>query len=240
MSIAIHQCEGGQDADGKRVIAVKKAELEAQYDAYRASGQRVDDLLGSRDVIGAIGEAIKAIDYAVGAIKFAKRDGADESLELFPCDVVCKYAPAVFEHESIERVHAFAKSTRQLGERRTAVIEQVEHAMQLEELALLMWRKLETHGTMPAAGVAEGSEMKFHSPEVLDVWIWLGIADVAASGGQKVVNLHTSLEAVVEGMCAHCGATCKAKKEIFWRLAKCPGCKTSVLFHLCPQHPRSA
>ncbi len=208
---------------------MRKSELLAHHQSFVDNETQVGERVQVRDFYGAIFVASRSLDHITPYLKVRRQSGESDDCPLFPFEIICRFAPPLFDHASIELLRSFTHATRQLGKRRQSLIAMLEQASHEMDVNRLLWNLIERHPGVPL------NRTKFNSSAsamaAVSFWESLGIVSVEKATG--AVGFVTSLSGLTEGMCPSCGARGKAAKEAFFRAVTCPKCKAVDFLHLC-------
>lgn len=220
---------------------MKKAEMEAHYAAYLSCETNIRVMLDHRHFPNVLSACLESLAHVVTAIKYRKQwgDGKDTA-DLLPFGVICRYAPALFEHEPLERLLDFVRSERGLGPNRGAFVEAATAAWEREEKARLLWNHL--------AHWPETAERTVHEligidrpsgTEIIEVWVDLGLVIRGQAAGGPVLRLASQLSDEMEGICPSCGAIGRGRRELFFKPSVCQRCGTQGYYHIKYANPRN-
>ena len=209
---------------------MKKGELQDHHDQLAALGATIRTManVGRFPEVFAVCE--ESFPHLVPAIKHRKQNGlVPETPGWLGLDVICKYAPPLFEHAVIESLVAFIQSTRVLARHENAYLETAEAAFGLEETARILWNHLEGQpGTLDVDVCNIWGLPRDTSRLILDVWAQLGVVLKKANR----LYLRSTFGEETEGLCPACGAHGKGRKEAFFKISPCKNCGVTGHYHI--------
>ena len=149
-------------------------------------------------------------------------------------DVVWTYAPALFEHSTLECTLSFVRSTRLLAKHVNGYLESTEAALSREEAARILWNFLERNpGTSERTTVQQLGLDRGVVTAILEVWDRLGVVTRTLEKNTDSLALATRLDEETAGICSRCGSRVKARKMNLLQPASCPKCGEKDYFHIC-------
>jgi hypothetical protein len=210
------------------------AEMETHYREFVALEDKVATMMRNRQFPAVFSICEASFPHVVPAIKFRKKRGIrPETPELLSFQVICDYAPALFEHTALQSLLDFVKSTRLLARHEKGYLQTVEMALECEEVARNIWNYLEQHGECRVRDVRKDLGFSRRSTAgIIEIWAELGIIESEKDGNSHRLNLRTRLETVVEGICHVCGVRGRGPKEAFLRPSCCQRCGTQGYYHI--------
>jgi len=213
---------------------MKIAEMEACHDRFAVIEEEIARRLAGREFQTAFSLCEESFPHIVPAVKYRKRRGIEPEMPaLLSFQVICKYAPPLFEHRVLESLFEFVKSTRLLARHENGYLKASETALEHEEIARLLWNHLEQR---PGAwqrdiGRALGLSQEDAVP-ILETWEELGVIDREQEVNSYKLYLRTRLDSMVEGICQTCGVRGKGRKEAFFKPTACGKCGTQGYYHI--------
>ena len=210
------------------------AEMEAHHQEFVALEGTVGTMMRNREFPALFSVCEASFPHVVPAIKFRKtKDIKPETPELLSLQVICKYAPALFEHAVLESLFDFVSSTRLLAKHEKGYLQAVETALEHEEFARSLWNHLEPRGECLERDIGKDLGFGQHSAAgIIDIWAELGIVDRRQESDTHALSFRTRLDMVVEGICHACGARGKGPKEAFLRPSSCQKCGAQGYYHI--------
>ncbi len=205
---------------------MRKAELEDHHNQYLLKDGRIREMVQQRDFPAVFAVCRDAFAHMVPAMKWRKRTGITPETPDFLCfSVICTYGPPLFEHTALESLHEFIGGTRQLARHDNEFLSASDAALKQEEVARALWNCIEDRPGLPQREVSE----RFNGPDntvasIMEVWKQLRIICCEYDGNDHRLCLRTRLDVDVVGVCQHCGAKGKGRKERFLQPVKCGKC----------------
>jgi hypothetical protein len=213
---------------------MKIAELEAHHDAYEDSEETILAMVDSGEFPKVFSVCMASFPHIVPAISYRKKRGiAPETPDFSAFTTICKYAPPLFEHTTIESLLEFINSSRVLVQSEKRFLESIEAALRHEKIAHKLWNHLESHpGTFQPNIRTELGVVYEDAVDIVEVWKELGILDRQPEERSYRLNFRTRLDTEVAGLCPNCGVRGKGRKELFFRLMRCQKCGTEGFYHI--------
>jgi hypothetical protein len=219
---------------GVNGLAKKKAELQADRDAYVHA-------LDAARAAEAQGQFIHAIKLAIGAWPFAdgmmqyERKYADATFRgVAAIDMVLKYAPMVFHYESLEALATLLKSDKRI-ERDTAD----DMTAKLAAARVRLWENHKLFSYLEADVGQRQDELRRKLGGDQDRWraaseLWeqMGLVVRVPVANSYRLSLATRLGQLVKAKCPHCGKVAEAPKAMLLDETTCPACEAKVSFVL--------
>lgn len=217
---------------------MKIAELELHHAQFLEIETHIETSLEKRDIAEVFSACQASFSHIIPAIRFRKRrDIHPEIPRLMAFDVICKYAPPLFEHSAINALSEFLRSSRVLA-RNTDYSQSVESALEREEAARAIWNHLEQNPGLLQRDIQKDLGIKQEvSVPILTVWDQLGVVDQEKKKDSCRLSFHTNLDEVVGGVCRHCGVRGKARKEVFFKKMSCKKCGSQGYYHILNSQP---
>lgn len=218
---------------------MRKAELEDHHNQCEAKEAVIREMVRGRQFPDVFSICTGSFDHVVPAMKYRKLAAMPpESRDFLAFQVICRYAPALFEHLALESLRGFVAGTRLLARHENGYLDASEAALAREESARSIWDCIENQ-----PGIQEGDlERSLSIPEntvlaVLDIWHELGIVVRQPEHNDSRVSLRTCLEEESVGVCHHCGVQGKGPKEVFLRSVTCQKCGDAGYYYIRYDHP---
>jgi hypothetical protein len=216
-------------------MARTKTELEADFTQYRAIMDQVRSACHASDYQRAVELAISAWGSIDGMVQYERRycNRKDHST-IESIDCVLRYAPLLFDFESLDKFAAFLKSRRTIGQNSAADFAQrLADARSLMEDALRLWNHLEQQGECRQDKLRSdlgGDQDSWRS--MAETWERMGLIQRAPDGGSYRLKLTTQPDQQMRGKCPSCGVTGKAPQLRLLDTITCPKCHAAVHFVL--------
>jgi hypothetical protein len=213
---------------------MKISEMENYHDAFTDLEAKIKIMLAEREFPGVFSVCVKSFPSIVPASQFRKkRDIQPEMPALLAFEVICKYAPIFFEHNSMLLMLEFVKSTRQLAKHENGYLKKIESALENEEIARLLWNSLEKHPCSTQSEICSSIEASLATMvEILTLWEKFGVVIRPDKKNIRKMNLKTRLNTVIEGICPNCGVLRNRIKEEFFQPRCCKYCGYYGFYHI--------
>lgn len=213
---------------------MKIAEMEYHHDAFLASEQSIRAHVQARRFESVFSQCEDSLPHIVPAIRFRKKRDINPEVPSLRCiNVVCKYAPLLFERDCLARVHDFITSNRALAKYDGDYLGKVEMAIEQQETARILW-----NGIAAKPGFLQRNIRKQLGLDrdtvvaILGVWEELGVVCRTKSRGSYRIDFPSRLDAVTDGCCPKCGIRGKARKELFLKPVTCRKCGFQGFYHI--------
>jgi hypothetical protein len=207
----------------------KKAELEIDFRQYQASKANMLRAQKEGQYQAALDFAVSSFNHIDGMMQFDRKyRGQTECHSVDTIDFVLKYAPLLFDYESLDKVEELLKSQRRIEKNTTAdLAEALASARSKTWDCYRLWTLIENSGEVAA------NDLK-HEPllrSIANSWRKLGILRHKVND-EKTQVFVTRLDDKVRGKCPSCGATGAGAKVKLIEPITCPRCKQTVCFVL--------
>ena len=213
---------------------MKISEMEGYHDAFTEIEQKIQIMLAQREFPEVFSVCVESFPSIVPSIQYRrKRNIEPEVPHLLAFDVICKYAPALFEHVALTAVLAFVKSTRQLVKHENAYLPRIESALEEEEIARLMWNQLEKHRYATQKEICLGIDASLATMvTILRLWEEFGVVIRPDKEDVHKLTFTTLLHTEMEGICPNCGVRGKGLKLAFFKPLSCQKCGVHGYYHI--------
>ena len=213
-------------------MGMTKAELERQYDDYETKMKKARASHRNGLYRDAVKSAMSAWDHVDGMMQYARCYEKTEFDSIEAIDLVLKYAPLLFDYETLDTLESMLKTQRRI-ERDTAADmgDKLLKARSLMWDAHRMWNHIEEHFDIKQDELraALGSEQtRWRS--IAELWENMGLLQRRADGASYRLAFITRLGQVVSAKCPSCGGFADAPKATWLERTACPHCKTGVFF----------
>ena len=159
-------------------------------------------------------------------------DGGVASLsskQLTASRLVLRYAPLIFDSDSLDQLASLLKSQRRIDKNSA-----VDIASDLEASVSTMWDAHRLWSHLECEHEVRQDELRRKFGGDQDKWRWIaetwermGLLCRVPEGGSYRLSLVSRLETRVRGKCASCGVTGQADKFHLFQEIQCPKCKAS-------------
>ena len=213
---------------------MKKSELEAHFEQYTALEGRTRTMLDQRAFAAAFSLCVESFPHIVPTIKYRKQKGIQpETPNLLSFGVICKYAPPLFEHATINALLAFVNSTRMLAKHENAYLQTIQVALEREEIARTLWNHLERQPGAIQRDLRRNLGISQEiAVEIVEFWEQLGVLFRKPVQNTYELHFRSRLDAEVEGVCPACGIRGRGRKELFLSPVTCKKCGSKGYYHI--------
>lgn len=210
-------------------MAMKKAEMEYHYHAYQARMDKVRKDVNGGLFTEALKSAFAAWEHVDGMIQYARKYNEREFNSIEAIDCVLKYAPFLFDFESLDSLEQMLKSIKK--NTNISIADRLSGARKLMAEVHKFWNYLEyNHGARQdrLAKLLGGDQDQWRY--IAESWERMGLLVRLKEGNTYLLNLQTRMGALTNGKCPRCGSCQKAPKAMLLELTKCPDCSEQVYF----------
>jgi len=210
------------------------AEMESHHSAYLELEARISSMVRNTEFPDVFSACETSFEHIVGAINYRKRREIEPAVfSPMAFSVIYEYAPALFEHATIESFFNFVKTTRVIARHENDYLQWAVVAFECEDIARSLWNYLEQH---PGALQQEMSSELGIDEEIwitiVTIWEKLGLISRKPDNGSDRWHLQIRLNETAEGMCQTCGIHGKGRKELFFKPISCRNCGAEDYYHL--------
>ncbi len=214
-------------------MAKKKTELEADATRYYSKVEEMRWAHDQRDYHGALGLAVAAWEYVDGMMQFERRfEDKSERNRLECVDYVLRYAPLLFEVQTLNTLSALLRTQKRVDKNTAAdLAANLEIAYSLMKEAHRLWDHLERNVQVDQDRLRDslgGDQDRWRW--LAEKWESMGLVLRVPNRGSYKLSLLTRMESEVRAKCSICGVVAKAAKGRFWEQITCPKCKATVYF----------
>jgi hypothetical protein len=218
-------------------MAKKKDELRADRNRHVGLMRKVRAAHCDGRFQEAVELAVKALNNVDGMMQYESRFGdRSEYSSVDSIDYILRYAPLLFDLNSLERVAVVLKSQRRIDKNTTTdLATRLEVAESQMWEAHRLWDDLEEHGEVRQDELRQrlgGDQDEWR--RMAETWEQMGVVQRTPDGGSYRVTITTCLGDTIRGKCPSCGVTGKATRERFLEEIKCPKCQATVHFVFVP------
>ncbi len=186
--------------------------------------------------------ALSSWDHIDGMMQYERKYDNREFVNVEGIDLVLKYAPFLFDFQSLDRLEALLKTQRRI-ERNTSedLSDDLSMARTLMWETHRLWNLLEQNSEWrqdelrPALG---GDQDRWRS--MSETWEKMGLIRRTPDGRSHRLALYTQMRAAILAKCPSCGAVVKAAKAKLLESVLCPNCRQRVLFVLLLRDPSTS
>lgn len=208
----------------------KKSELEHDHRQYLAFNARVKEAHSAGNYQAGVDLAVGSFVHVDGMMQFEAKYGKQSPFySIDTIDFVLKYAPLLFDHESLDKLEALLKAQRRIEKNTAADLGEaiVTSRNQMWD-AYRLWSLLEQVGKLTDKDLK--SEPLLRS--IATAWRKMGLLEHKTDGSVTTHVFVTRMEDKVRGKCPTCGATGSGAKAKLIEQITCPRCKQNVCFVL--------
>ncbi len=211
-----------------------KIEMERHTAAYYQHLSRAISALKRKAFGEAMVSAVCSWDHIDGMMQYERKYESKESFTVEGIDLVLKYAPLLFDFESLDKLEALLKSQRRIAKNASANLEDgIARARATMWDAHRLWNQIEsqpevTHDKLRAE--LGGDQDRWRS--LADEWQKSELIVQLPAGGSYRLSLSTDMNEVALAKCPACGALAKAPKAKLLQERHCPKCAATVSFVL--------
>lgn len=213
---------------------MKISEMEYHHGEYTSLEGKINKMLENREFPAIFSICVESFPHIVPAIQYRKkREINPETPEWSAFDIICTYAPPLFEHAIIESLFQFVQSTRLLAKHDNNYLQAVETAIAYEEVARVFWNSIEHKPNQLQKDICNTlGDNRSTVLEIIDVWERCGVIVCKRDGIDSRVMLRTRFDNPVEGRCYKCGVWEKGYLERFLAPICCKSCGAEGYYHI--------
>jgi hypothetical protein len=211
---------------------MKKMEMEEHKDAYHdlVAQARSAERTGLYRM--AMQLALSSWEHVDGMMQY-ERKYEDTEFETIPAiEMVLKYAPLLFDFESLDALDALLKDCRRI-ERNTSesLTDRLSAARARMWENHRLWDYIETNPNCKQNELRKGlggEQEQWRS--VVEDWHRMGLLRRSPDGGSYTLTLATQMGELVMAKCPACGHAAEGTKAVFLDQLPCPKCGASAFF----------
>jgi hypothetical protein len=216
-------------------MAKTKAELEEDSERHRAIMADARAELQRGEFQKSVRLAASAWQYVDGMMQYDRRWGSKSEFEsVDSIALVLRYAPLLFDNQSLDQLDALLKSQKRIDKNAAADL-----ASDLTAAISLMWDAHRLWSFLEAEETVRQDELRRKFGGDQDRWRWMaetweemGLLQRTSEGGSYRLLLVSRLDARVRCKCSSCGAAGQAPKWQLFQELQCPKCKAMAFFVL--------
>jgi len=211
---------------------MKKTEMEQHHTAYHELVTQARSAERTGLYRMAMQLALSSWEHVDGMMQY-ERKYEDTEFETIPAiEMVLKYAPLLFDFESLDALDALLKDCRRIEKNTSECL-----ADRLNTARAHMWEnhRLWDHLEQnPGARQSElrkqlgGDQEQWRS--VVEDWHRMGLLRRSPDGGSYALTLATQMGELVMAKCPACGRTAEGTKAVFLDEVPCSNCAATGLF----------
>ena len=213
-------------------MAMKKADMEVHYNSYKRSMAKVSKYVDQGLFAEAMKCALETWEHVDGMMQYARKYKEREFNTIEAIDCVLKYAPFLFDFESLNTLEQMLKSCKRIEKNTTiSIANRLSGARKLMVQAHKFWNYLEHNLQARQDQLAKllgGEQDQWRY--IAESWEQIGLLTRQKEGKFYQLNLKTRMGAVTRGKCPKCGSYQEAPKAMLLEPTKCPDCSEKVYF----------
>jgi hypothetical protein len=218
---------------------MNKTEMELHRAAYHQHISDAKSALKQKAFREAMTSAVSSWDHLDGMMQYERKYESKESFSVEGIDLVLKYAPLLFDIESLDKLEALLKSQRRIAKHVSANLEDgVARARAAMWDAHRLWNQIESRSEVRQDKLrAElgGDQDRWRA--LADAWQEIGLISRMSDSGSYRLSLSTNMNEAALARCPACAAVAKAPKARFLEERHCPKCGATVSFVLLAREP---
>lgn len=210
-----------------------KADLEIEDGEYWRLARRARDEVNAGELLAAIRSAQTSWPHITGMLQYARKYGESPAQSIETIEIVLRYAPVVFDRDSLNRATDLLKSQKAIVKSDSSLPERLRLAQTQLGAAHKLWDHLERNPNQMQSELREtfgGSQEWWRW--LAEVWEQQGYVRRVSEGRSYRLVLTTAFDQKVQAKCSGCGAVVVARKQRMWDDAVCPACSKTVSFVL--------
>lgn len=216
-------------------MAKTKAELESDCMQHNAIMHEVRTCHNEGQIVKGVALAVSAWGYINGMIQYERRyQQRTEFKSIDSIDYVLRFAPLLFDYESLNKLEMLLKTCRRIEKSTTDnIASNLANARTLMRDAHRLWNHIQNLGSAPQdqfRAQLEGDRDNWRW--IAETWEQMRIVKRIPEGNSYRVELMTRMDGKVKAKCTSCGIIARAPKEKFLRAQQCPKCRADVHFVL--------
>ena len=213
-------------------MAKKKEELAAQYHFYEASMKKAKRFIGQGLYAEAVKSALEGCEHVDSMMQYAHKYQEREFHNIEAIDLVVKYAPFLFDFESLNSLEELLKSCKRIEKNTSVCIgDRLAGARNLVAQAHILWNYLDREPDVRQDQLrknlgGEQEEWRY----IAEHWEKMGLIIRQKEGASYRLSLQTRMEAETKGKCPRCGSFQEAPRAMLLEETACPDCGATVCF----------
>jgi hypothetical protein len=213
---------------------MKISEMEYHHDEYTSLEDKIKNMLDNREFPAIFSVCVDSFSHVLPAIQYRKkREIMPETPDWSAFDVICKYAPLLFEHAVITSLFEFVKSTRLLAKHEKGYLQIIETAIEREEIARVLWNFINQRSNVLQKDICRNLEYNKQTiAGIIDIWEELKVVIRNDKDVDPKIRLRTRLDEIVEGICHNCGVQGKGRKELLFKSILCQKCGAEGYYYI--------
>lgn len=220
-------------------MAMKKSELEFQREQYERLLSSARSAEQSGMYRASLEHAMSAWQYIDGMMQYERRYEKVDFNSIPAIDLVLKYAPLLFQHESLARLENLLADFKRIEKLTAADMGQRLNAAR-ERLWLnhRLWSFLEENpGTRQDQLATQLGGDQDYWRSIAESWEKMGILSRSPVANSYCLTIVTRLGQVVSAKCPHCGTVVQAPKAMLLEESSCHQCSQMVSYVFMSDSP---
>jgi hypothetical protein len=211
-------------------MPMTKAEMEGhrnQYQTYVAQARAAEAAAMYRE---AVAWALSSWDHIDGMMQYDRKYQGAEPSRIDGIDIVLRYAPLLFDSDSLDKLESLLKDQRRIAKNSSADLAgNLASARKLMWDAHRVWNDIEHN---PASIQQEHGQaaVRENDDSVTGTWEEMGLLDRRFDGASYRFAFSTQLERAAFAKCPACGSVARGPKSNLLYEVKCPKCSSTVVF----------
>lgn len=210
---------------------MKKAEIEAAVESYKAGMIRALEARASGNFAGAVRESMSVWEFIDAKLKH-ERQQSREPNRVAALDIVAECAPAAMDYRSLQSMEEFLEQNKRLAK----LADGRPHELLVEARARLwdchrLWSEIEREPNLLQSSLVDRlGKTAAHWRGIVSDWETMGLLRREPEGSSFRLSLATRLGAIMPGKCPNCGRVEECPKGMLLDTLTCPECDASVSF----------
>jgi phage FluMu protein Com len=213
-------------------MAMRKTEMEDHRAKYYVALDRVQSMLKQKLYVEAVKHAVTSWDYVDGMMQYERKYSVKEFFTIESIEIVLKFAPLVFDRQSLNKLEALLTGQRRIEKNTSAdLAEKLTAARTLMSTAYRIWSYLEKSPDCREDALdAVLGKQPGASNKVVKAWAEMELVHRIPDNRSHRIVLATRLSETIRGKCSSCGVVARATKVKFLKEVECPNCKSTSTF----------
>lgn len=218
-------------------MAKTKTDLELDDARHREQMTAARDALERNAFLEAIQLAVSALPHVDGMMQYDRRWGSKSDFtSIDSITIILRYAPLVFDVESLDTLDALLKSQRRIDKNAAADLA-ADHQTAMATMwdAHKLWTRLELEPDIRQDELRQrfgGNQDQWRW--ICETWERMGLLRRVPEKGSYIVSLISRLDTRMRAKCGSCGATGQADKFHLYQEIQCPKCKATGFWVIIP------
>ena len=215
---------------------MKKAEMEYHYNYYKKSMTDVRNFVDQGFFAEALKIAFEAWEHIDGMMQYARKYKDREFNNIEAIDYVLKYAPLLFDFESLDTLEQRLKSCKRIEKNTSICIaELLLEARRIMTQAHKLWNYLELNPHTrqdQLSKILGGNQDEWRN--IVESWAKMGLLLRNKESRSYRLNIQIRMGELTRGKCTQCGSYQEAPKAMLLDTVTCPDCGKQASFVILP------